>query len=117
MLGPQFVFLDHVELLRGEGHVGFGENRRNQLEEPSQVRSELNLRGVQAELDRVGKMRKEVDKIIRAAETLHDQLRIGGDKLGKLLDKAKATLASLDIELHDREVEVANPIAVPGTAS
>lgn len=68
---------------------------------------------IQAELDRIIKMRKEVDKITRAAETLQDQLRIGGDKLGKLLEKAKATLLALDVQLHDRELEVANPLCVP----
>lgn len=70
---------------------------------------------IQAELDRVAKMRKEVEKIARAADTLKEQLRIGNDRLGKLLENAKATLAALDVELHDREVEVENPIAVPDT--
>ena len=68
---------------------------------------------IQAELERVAKMRKQVDKIARAAEALHEHLRIGGDRLGKLLEKAKSTLAALDVEVHDREIEVENPIAVP----
>lgn len=70
---------------------------------------------IQAELKRITKMRKEVDKIVKASETLHDELRIGDKKLAKLLEKAKATLTALDVELHENEVEVENPIAVRKT--
>lgn len=71
---------------------------------------------IQAELMRVIKMRKEVDKIVKASETLHDELRIGDKKLAKLLEKAKATMTALDVELHENEVEVKNPIALRRTS-
>ncbi|MCR9160815.1 MAG: hypothetical protein ACE37F_03725 [Nannocystaceae bacterium] len=73
-------------------------------------------RRIHAELGRIAKMRKEVDKIAKAADVLHEQLRIGDKKLHTLLEKAKATMAALDVELLDRELEVENPIAAPETS-
>ncbi len=71
---------------------------------------------IQSELKRIAKMRGEVAKIMRAGETLENELRIGEKKLGTLVEKAKSTLAALNVELHDREVEVANPIVAPEMA-
>lgn len=71
---------------------------------------------IQAELKRIAKMRNEVAKIMRAGETLENELRVGDDKLRKLVQKAKATLAALNVELLDREVEVENPLSVPETS-
>ncbi|WP_438002346.1 hypothetical protein WMF26_24840 [Sorangium sp. So ce185] len=58
---------------------------------------------IRKELDRLERMRKLSESISSNAEQLGEEVRKGGDALGRLLRKAKATLTALNVELAEAE--------------
>lgn len=70
---------------------------------------------IESELARFGKIRKANDKIASSSEEIREELRKSERKLGTLLDKARATLRALNVELVDEDQEVASPVSL-GTA-
>jgi chromosomal replication initiation ATPase DnaA len=57
------------------------------------------------ELERLAKMSKSASAIERHAGNISDEIRKGRKALEKLVEKAKATLRALDVELTDEELE------------
>lgn len=68
---------------------------------------------IQKELDRLDRMRKLSESIRGDAEKLADEVRKGGDALGVLLRKAKATLKALDVEITETEDARTEPVVLP----
>jgi hypothetical protein len=64
------------------------------------------------ELDRLGKIRKSAETIRKQAETIEREVGVGQARVGKILEDAKKTLISLDVELRDEAAERACPIEV-----
>ncbi|AUX42241.1 uncharacterized protein SOCE26_036700 [Sorangium cellulosum] len=58
---------------------------------------------IRKELGRLERMRKLSESISSNAEQLGEEVRKGGDALGRLLRKAKATLTALNVELAEAE--------------
>jgi len=65
---------------------------------------------IQRELERLDAIRNLTESIRSKAEKLSDEARKGGDALGVLLKKAKATLKALSVELSEAEEAKAAPV-------
>jgi hypothetical protein len=68
------------------------------------------------ELERLGKMSKWAGAIERDAGKISDEIRKGRKGLERLVDKAKATLRALEIELSDDDIEAESPIELDAFA-
>jgi hypothetical protein len=68
---------------------------------------------IQRELERLDRMRKLSESIRNDAEKLGEEVRKGGDALGRLLSKAKATLKALNVELAEAEDAKKAPVILP----
>jgi hypothetical protein len=68
---------------------------------------------IQAELDRLAKMRTQIETIQGAAEKLGESVRIGEKALERLLRKGKATLKALNVDLTAAEDAEDAPVMLP----
>jgi hypothetical protein len=59
------------------------------------------------------KMEKHNEAIRKNSDDIADELRKAQRHLEILLRKAKSTLAALNVELHEEQVERSTPIALP----
>lgn len=68
---------------------------------------------IEDELRRMRKMEKHNEAIRKNSDDIADELRKAQRHLEILLRKAKSTLAALNVELHEEQVERSTPIALP----
>jgi hypothetical protein len=77
------------------------------------------------EVERLAKMEKSAGRIRGEADTISEEVRKGSKELTRVVEKAKATLRALNIEVREEAEEAASPIvlnahvpaAVPDVAS
>jgi hypothetical protein len=62
------------------------------------------------EVERLEKMDCEAEKIGKSAGKIRDEVRKATIELRRVVDKGKATLRALQVEVHEEQVEVENPI-------
>lgn len=70
---------------------------------------ELRILG---EVERLAKMGKSADKIRREAESVMEEVKKGSVALTRVVEKAKATLRALNLEVSEEAEEEASPIVV-----
>ena len=71
---------------------------------------------IESELGRLERMRKHNDSIRRNSDAISDEVRRAQGQLERLVDKAKATLRALNVELCEEDVERGSPISLLTTA-
>jgi hypothetical protein len=70
-----------------------------------------------AEIERLGKMEKNVDSIRRHSDSLSDELRKGQSALSLVVRNAQSTLRALSAEVSDERAERASPILLAAQAN
>jgi len=95
----------------------FMATRRRAATDPSDIKAMRDVeKRIDEEIKRIVRMRAHSQKIIDNGEALREELRKSESSLARLLDKAKATLTALNVELVDEEAEVASPIGLPASS-
>ncbi|MCC6664998.1 MAG: hypothetical protein IT375_14695 [Polyangiaceae bacterium] len=68
---------------------------------------------VAQEVERLERIRDAAEKIRKQTETIEKEVATGSKKLGSIVKDAKKTLAALDVELDDDELERETPVEFP----
>ena len=55
-------------------------------------------------------MDSEAEKIGKSASKIRDEVRKATDELRRVVDRGKATLRALEVELDEEQAEIASPI-------
>lgn len=62
------------------------------------------------QIARLEKMDSEAEKIGKSASKIRDEVRKATDELRRVVEKGKATLRALEVELDEEQAEIASPI-------
>lgn len=89
-------------------------HRQQKQENPGDIKAlaELEQR-IQKELERYAKMQKMSETILKTAQDLSDEMRIGNDRLGLVLRNAKSVLKALNVMSTDEKDDRGAPVMLP----